>query len=161
MSKTSLQMKCLSNIDKFYHILVEDDQTFRIMSRQYGYVHHYGVYENLDILNFSTNAAAAAHFTFNTDGTIREMSTGKCVARLTATNFQLVLVDCNTGPYVDEWEYDSSNLLLRDVNIDWCWSPWGNTLPPIDIKILSGLSPCDDWNEVTLEYGRYFTFLEQ
>ena len=145
-----MQTKFLSNIDEFYNILVDEDQTFRILSPQYGYVHHYGVYDNLDLLNFS-RTAAPAHFSFNSDKTMQEMSTGKCVATLTATNYQLILVDCNTGPYIDHWEYNST--LLRDVDIGWCWSPWGDSLPPFDIKILCGLSPCDGWNTINLEYG--------
>ena len=146
----------LAIVNPIHEILVGDDRTFRIgQSGQYGYVHHYGIYDNHDLLNFSTTEPAA-HFSFRSDNTMQEMSTGKCVARLTSSNYQLILVNCTTGPYVDTWKYDSTQHLLIDLNIGWCWSPWSNSLLPHDIGILAGLSPCDGWNEIILEYGGCF-----
>ncbi len=129
------------------------------MFRQFGYVHRYGIYDNQDLLNISTTSTPA-HFRFTSNNALQEISTEKCVARLTASNYQLVLINCAFGAFVDKWVYDSTQEFLEDVTVGQCLSPWGNTMPPFDIKILVGLSTCAAWNEVILEYGGYFTLLK-
>ncbi|XP_046841720.1 uncharacterized protein LOC124435802 [Xenia sp. Carnegie-2017] len=86
---------------------------------------------------------------------LQEMSTKKCVHRLSNGNRQLVLTyDCSKASMfpVDIWKYNSVKKWLIDVTCPGlvCWSPWANHIPPYDIKILAGLSPCDVWNQVNL-----------
>ncbi|CAB4027485.1 Hypothetical predicted protein [Paramuricea clavata] len=132
---------------------VDDDNTFRIKSGQYGYVHHYGFFDNLDLLNFSLTQQPA-HFRFTSKNVLQEIATNKCVNTLTPTDRRLILTaNCNEG---DVWAYNSTAQLLQDLTASAlppyeCFSPWANRLPPYDIHILTGLSPCDGWNRIILE----------
>ena len=131
--------------------LVNDDTTFRIVT-SYGYVHHYGFFEDMDLLNL-TNDLSAVCFRFTSDNVLQDVATNKCVNRRTPTNRQLILTFNCDGPTADRWEYDSVNKYLVDVTMgqNWCLSPWSNGLPPTDITYMPGVSPCDGWNHVTLE----------
>lgn len=109
------------------------------------------------MLEFSFYKPAAV-FKVLPKGMLQEMSTKKCVHRLSNGNRQLVLRDnsCKASMFpVDIWEYNSVKKWLIDVTCPglMCWSPWANSIPPYDIKILAGLSPCDVWNQVNLVLG--------
>ena len=131
---------------------VNNDKTFRIVT-SCGYVHHYGIFEGLDLLNL-TNDLSAVCFRFTSNNVLQDIATKKCLMRRTTSNRQLILTyNCN-GPTADTWEYDSVNRYLFDVSmkeLDWCFSPWSNGLPPLDITCMPGVSPCSGWNYVTLE----------
>ena len=131
-----------------------DNSTFRLKSQRYGYVHHYGIYDDLDLLEFS-QTLPPAHFTFSSKNVIEFQETAttkKCVNRLTTTNQQLILTDnCDEG---DQWAYNPSALLLQDATAieQGCFSPWDDQgRPPPDIEITTGVSPCDEWNQIILE----------
>jgi hypothetical protein len=122
-------------------------------------VHHYGFFDNLDLLNFSLTQHPA-DFRFIRNNVLQEITTNKCVNRWKSRNRQLILTgNCNEG---DEWAYNSTAQLLQDLTatalppyVKECFSPWANSLPPYDIHILAGLSPCDGWNRIILEAGGY------
>ena len=138
---------------------VDDKSTFRIRSQQYGYVHHYGIYEELDLLSFTYNLPPA-NFSFTTRGYLQETNTSKCVARITDGNQQLVLSNCN-GSFVDKWKYSSTLQQLRDVTAPGkgCFSPWNyQWRPPYDLDITTGVSPCSTWNQIILEAGEEVVF---
>lgn len=146
MSKSFLFVRTLGN----------DDRTFQIKSipvrpEPYGYVHHHGIYSDMDLLEFSASLSPA-DFRFTSAKALQEVSTGKCVARKTAYNRQLILRSC-AAEYVDSWYYNATSQLLVDTTVKMCFSPWQNSLPPYDISLLTGLSPCDGWNTVALVYG--------
>ncbi len=142
--------------------MVDDDTTFRIRSAQYGYVHHYGIYDDLDLLNFSL-PLPPAHFRLTSENVLQEINTGKCVNRLTPTNRQLILTENCDPSTADRWAYDSTSHYLKDVAMGdtWCFSPWANPLPPYDISILAGVSPCSWWNHISLETGGCLSFLHK
>ena len=136
--------------------VVDDALTFRIRSQQYGYVHHYGIYDNLDLLNFTYNYQPA-HFRFTARGNyLQETITSKCVARITDGNQQLVLCKCN-GTYVDTWAYYSASEYLQAVTapLQGCFSPWNyQGRLPWDLNVTTGVSQCSTWNQIILEPGK-------
>jgi hypothetical protein len=127
-------------------------------------VHHYGIYDNLDLLEFS-KTLSAAHFRFTSTNVLELQETPstkpkKCVNRLTNTNEQLILTEnCDGG---DQWAYNSTAQLLQDQTAQdkGCFSPWNyRGRPPPDLDITAGVSPCDGWNQIILEAGGCFSYL--
>ncbi len=121
-------------------------------------MHHYGFYDNLDLLEFKLNTSSPAHFRFTSLNVLQEINSQKCVNRRTDGNQQLVLTYNCDGPVRDQWVYNSTTQLLQDVTAPGkgCFSPWSNDMPPYDIEILTGVSPCDGWNQIILEAGGFF-----
>lgn len=129
---------------------VHEENTFRIVT-SFGYVHNYGLFEGLDLLNL-TNDLSAVCFRLLSNDALQDIVTKKCLHRLTPTNRQLVLKECN-GPIPDTWEYNSTSEYLMDLTMGqgWCLSPWVYDLPPPDISYVPGVSPCGIWNYITLQ----------
>ncbi|XP_028403883.1 uncharacterized protein LOC114526472 [Dendronephthya gigantea] len=127
-----------------------DSANFTIQCiEQFGYVHHYGIYEKLDLLEFSTTLSPT-HFVLKSNGALQDVETGKCVNSITRTHFQLVLSNVCSGPDVDLWTYNSSNERLVNINTGLCFSPWYYPLSPSDVSYVPGLSPCADYNRMIL-----------
>ncbi|XP_046846164.1 uncharacterized protein LOC124439908 isoform X2 [Xenia sp. Carnegie-2017] len=135
-------------------VRVEVDVCLKIYTARYGNVSHYGVYGNLDFLEFSKNKPAAV-FKVLPKSMLQEISTKKCVHRISNGNKQLVLTyDCSEATMfpVDMWKYNSVKKWLQDLTSsgEVCLSPWTNSRAPYDIQTLTGLSPCALWNQMNM-----------
>lgn len=130
---------------------------FTIESPGYGYVHHYGIYEKLDLLEFS-KTQPPTQFCFTSDNALLNVEAGKCIGFITRTNLQLVLlVDACDGPSPQQWLYYSDNQRLLDLTVTLCMSSWYYSLPPPDVQFVPGLSPCAGWNKIILNPSKFFT----
>jgi hypothetical protein len=122
---------------------------FTIASARYGNVHHYGVYEDLDLLEFAQ--LPPAYFCFTSNHALLEVKTRKCVGAINSTNLQLILTsNCN-----EPWTYISDVQELVDTNIGYCFSPWYYPLSPVQVGFVPGLSPCGEWNRMILNPSKY------
>ncbi|CAB3976565.1 Hypothetical predicted protein [Paramuricea clavata] len=118
---------------------------FTIYSEQYGYLRRYGIYENLDLLEFS-RTLPPSYFCFTSNYALEEIESGKCVGLETSTDLQLIL----TNNCKETWMYNSNEQKLVDSNIGYCVSAWNYPVPPPDVQFVSGLSPCAEWNHIVL-----------
>ena len=123
---------------------------------EYGYVHHYGPYGDVDFLQFSITRKPA-HFIFTSKNALqlvnKTIKDKRCITRKTYGD-QLLRLTGNCT--LDSWIYDSSKRWLRHTKAPGmgCLSPWDHRLkPPPDLHITTGVSRCSDWNEIILETG--------
>ena len=129
---------------------------FTIESPECGYLHHYGIYENLDLLEFSITQPPT-QFCFTINNALLDIEAQKCVGVITNTNVQLVLPeDACDGLSLQQWIYDSDQKHLVDLTVSLCMSPWNYPIPPPDVNCVPGLSPCAEWNDITLQPSKYF-----
>ena len=117
---------------------------FTITSGRYGNVHHYGIYEGFDLLEFSQ--LPPAYFCFTANRALLEIETRKCVRAITSTNLQLILFNSCEEP----WIYNADKEELVDTNTGYCFSSWYYPIPPPEVNFVPGLSPCADWNHIIL-----------
>ena len=136
--------------------VVDVEKTYQIRSMEYGYVHHYGPYGDVDFLQFS-NTRAPARFIYTSKKALQLVNetteAKRCVTRKTLGD-QLLRLTGNCS--LDPWFYDSTKRWLRHKTPSGkgCFSPWDHTSkPPLDLYVTSGVSPCSDWNEIMLIAG--------
>ena len=141
----------------FYFVCtVENSLCVKIYSSRYGYLSRYGLYHDLDLLEFSKTKPAAVFKVIPSD-ILQEIKTKKCVHRITNTNMQLVLThDCSNGLLnpVDKWIH--KDLKLRDYTAPGapCLSPWNyQGRDPSAVKFVPGLSTCAEYNKIHVVIG--------
>ena len=117
---------------------------FTITSERYGNVHRYGIYEGIDLLEFSQ--LPPAYFCFTANLALLEIETRKCIGAITSTDLQLILSNNCEEP----WIYNADKEELVDINIGYCFSSWNYLEPPPEVQFVPGLSPCADWNHMIL-----------
>ena len=133
---------------------------FTIQSFRYSYVCHYGIYDKLDLLEFSSTQTPA-HFCFTSNNALQEVVTGKCVNSVTNSNLQLVLTNDCSGLFFHQWVYNPNSKQLININTGYCFSAWYYLLPPPEVQFVPGLSPCAEWNRVMLSPSKYLVYFFQ
>ena len=125
-------------------------------SGEYGYVHRYGIYENLDLLEFSTSLPPA-YFCFTTNGALQELKSGKCAGRVNSYNYQLTLTYkvCNDEAFFEEWKYDSTKQQLVDTDLGLCFNPWYYFKQPTDVQVVPKLSDCSESDPIILRPSKH------